>query len=168
MFRRVIIPDNIHGRLYLSAMPGRFEPIQNFESRLDLLNITHIVCLAQYEEISEYSQAYYRLLMTNFNSREIEYFPIPDFGVPNDREGFLDLAVSMADALRSGDNILVHCAAGIGRTGTFAQVLLLALGMERHDAAAAVRMADARPEGMNQQDLIDWCVQKFNKTRLSL
>ncbi|MDD1727487.1 MAG: hypothetical protein LUQ50_00280 [Methanospirillum sp.] len=39
----------------------------------------------------------------------------------------------------------------------FAMVLLMVLGMTRIDGVAAARNAEAVPEGLNQQDLIQWC-----------
>lgn len=69
----------------------------------------------------------------------------------------------MAKNIFAGDAVLAHCGAGIGRTGTFAMVIVMALGMSRQDGAAAVRMADAEPEGISQQVLIDWCADELQK-----
>ena len=45
--------------------------------------------------------------------------------------------------LTAGVGLLAHCAAGIGRSGTFAAAVLLALGAD-HDEAIAI-VADSRP-----------------------
>ncbi len=45
------------------------------------------------------------------------------------------------DTLRSGGRIVLHCAAGLGRTGTMAAKLLMTLGLTADDAIARVRTA---------------------------
>ncbi len=157
MFRRVLLPDPIPGRLYLTAMPGRYETISEFESRISRLSISHVVCLTPLEEVRARSPDYYAIITTGVHQWQFDHLPIPDFGVPEDPASFLDLTREMARDISSGEAILVHCGAGIGRTGTFAMVVTMALGMNRLEGAAAVRMADAEPEGMLQQALIDWC-----------
>lgn len=157
MFRRVYLPTTITGNLYLTSMPGRFEPVSEWKERMIRLSIGRLICLNPIEELSERSPEYYRHINRGDFPWKFIHFPIPDFGIPADRQGFLALERGTAAALRSGVNIVVHCTAGIGRTGTFAMVLLMVLGMNRDDAAAAVRQAEARPEGINQRDFIDWC-----------
>lgn len=49
----------------------------------------------------------------------LQYLKWPDFGVPNDLESFKNL-IKMVNFYTSLDTtILVHCSAGIGRTGVF-------------------------------------------------
>ena len=127
------------------------------------LGIGRIVCLTPLSEIRDRSKQYYELITAGSLPWKFDQFPIPDFGVPRDWDSFLNLVYDTASNVRSGERILIHCYAGIGRTGTFAMVLLMALGMSRVDGAAAVRMAHAHPEGMDQQDLIDWCAEKIQK-----
>ena len=43
------------------------------------------------------------------------------------------------DTLRSGGRIVLHCAAGLGRTGTMAAKLLMTQGLTADDAIARVR-----------------------------
>ena len=45
------------------------------------------------------------------------HFPINDFGVP-DMDDTYRLILRMADMVKAGHKPLVHCLAGIGRTGT--------------------------------------------------
>nr|WP_319538306.1 protein-tyrosine phosphatase family protein [uncultured Methanospirillum sp.] len=163
MFRRVPLPDTIPGRLFLTAMPGRYEPITEFEARMSRLSISHVVCLTPLDEVITRSPGYYASITAGEHQWQFNHLPIPDFGVPEDRNAFLELIRTMVGVIVSGDAILVHCGAGIGRTGTFAMVLTMALGLNRLEGAASVRMADAEPEGMLQQALIDWCECELQK-----
>lgn len=49
---------------------------------------------------------------------EVIYLPIQDLGIPSqsDLEGTLVRALELS---RNGNNLVIHCHAGIGRTGTF-------------------------------------------------
>lgn len=167
MFRRVHIPDSIPGSLYLAAMPGRYEPMETFLQRMDCLAIHTVVCLTPLDEIRERSPGYYRLITTEGYYWEMIQIPVPDFGVPVEKERYISGIQTVAENLTAGRNILVHCAAGIGRTGTFAMILLSVLGMTDGAGAAAVRMAGARPEGPGQEAFISWCTHFLKEDRTS-
>lgn len=163
IFRRVTLADSIPGKLYLTDMPGRFEPIHEFIAHIHRLSISRVVCLTPLDEVREKSPDYYHLITSGTFSGYLEHFPIPDYGIPEEQENFLLLSKKMAGFLKTGDNIVIHCNAGIGRTGSLAMVILMTLGMERIDAAAAVRDAHSQPEGISQRGLIDWCAHELHK-----
>jgi protein-tyrosine phosphatase len=48
---------------------------------------------------------------------------------------------ALQDALHRGDKVLVHCAAGLGRTGMLVARLLVDAGLEPGEAIARVRLA---------------------------
>jgi ADP-ribosyl-[dinitrogen reductase] hydrolase len=56
----------------------------------------------------------------------------------------------LAQRLAAGDRIMIHCAAGLGRTGTLAAALLVKLGSTSNAAISAVRLA--RPGTIETND----------------
>jgi|SRR5690606_849155 ADP-ribosyl-[dinitrogen reductase] hydrolase len=71
------------------------------------------------------------------------HLPIRDMGVPGpeferrwETEGAL-----LREMLLEGERIVLHCLAGLGRTGTVAARLLVELGTEPGEAIRAVRLA---------------------------
>lgn len=67
-------------------------------------------------------------------------FPIPDFGLPEPK-AFGPLVAWVAEALRAGRHVVVHCRAGIGRSGMVASGTLIALGSDADTAIAVVSAA---------------------------
>ncbi|MEM7029599.1 MAG: dual specificity protein phosphatase family protein, partial [Chloroflexota bacterium] len=147
-------------RLHLHSMPGRLEDWGAFVQQAEAAHIDHIVCLASFAEIEEKSPGYAKAIQDKqLNWNKIDY-PIQDFGVPTDRARFLDFVDSLAKRLTNGDTVLIHCAAGIGRTGTVATCVLQALGTERHEAIRLVKKAGSMPETESQEQLVAWHAEK--------
>ncbi|MCC7508473.1 MAG: dual specificity protein phosphatase family protein [Planctomycetes bacterium] len=85
---------------------------------------------------------------------ELLHLPVPDFTAPSaaDIDTFLEHARFQRHEKRA---IVVHCGAGIGRTGTLIACYLVDKGMTPDDAIAKVRKA--RPgsiETADQEDAI--------------
>ena len=156
MFRSVDLPPDVSGRLYLHSMPGRYESFQATVDAARLKGISQVVCLTSLEEIAGKAPAYARAVQRKEVPWQQRMYPIVDYGVPSDRASFLDLVHSIAADLRSGVNILLHCAAGIGRTGTVASCVLVALGLTSDEAARRVAAAGSYAERPEQVGLIQW------------
>ena len=150
--RQVALPEDITGALFLSSMPGRDGPIEEAIKEMQDSGIDRIICLAPNEEVLRKSPRYAAALRQGGLPCPVQRFPIPDFGVPEDRQAFLLLVEQLTDLLREGRRLLVHCSAGFGRTGTVATCALVALGVEADSAREAVRRAGSRPE----HDLVHW------------
>jgi len=69
-------------------------------------------------------------------------FPIPDRGLPDDREAAWRFAAEIASAGRS---VAIHCRAGIGRSSIMAAAVMVARGTAPAEALAAIRQARGLP-----------------------
>jgi protein-tyrosine phosphatase len=138
-------------------MPGRHGPLAHTWEDLRREEIHVVVCLAEPEEIRGKSPAYAAALEAQAVPCPVESFPVADFGVPGDREAFWALATSVGRRLTEGERVVIHCGAGIGRTGTLAACALLALGEPSARAEQAVSAAGSHPETDQQRALVSWC-----------
>ncbi len=80
-------------------------------------------------------------------------FPIPDMGLPASVEEFASLSKMLLKQVNAGTNILVHCHAGIGRSGLMAAGILLYCDLNPQQAFAHVsKMRGVRvPETPEQE-----------------
>lgn len=146
MLRSLPLPDDVPGRIWLSAMPGRFEPLAGFLRAAEDVGATQIVCLAPAEEIAAKSPDYARAIALELLPLSMVHHPIPDYGLPQDLVAFAHLVEGLSVTLRNGQRLIVHCAAGIGRSGIVAQHLLMALGAHPESARTQVQTAGSGPE----------------------
>jgi len=156
MLRSVKLPTQIAGHLFLHGMPGRSESLDRVWREIGEARINSIVSLAGLDEVRERSPEYAKAIVDGSVPCERLEFPVPDYGVPDDRAAFYAFARDLAERLRVGGRLLVHCYAGIGRTGTLAVCILLALGEPPEDAKCAVATTGSAPVTPEQDDLLAW------------
>lgn len=164
MFREVKLPSGVSGRLFLHSMPGRREPYAKACAEAQRLEIARVVCLAPTDEIEKKSAEYAAAIAASRLPWAHEPFAVTDFGAPEDTEAFGQLARRIAGKLRSGDRVLVHCGAGVGRTGTFAICVLMALGVTPKEARRSVTAAGSGPEKPVQDAAIASVERHFSST----
>jgi len=156
LFRSVVLPHNVSGSLYLHSMPGRYDSLSTSVSEIEKKEIDIVISLTSLGEIRQKSPEYANAIDDNSLGFERMEFPIIDFGIPQDSIAFLNLAKNLAGRLKSGKNLLIHCGAGIGRTGTLAASVLISLGKNLNESLDAVRSAGSNPETEEQMDLVKW------------
>ena len=154
--RPVKLPPDVPGRLWLSSMPGRFDAWSSFENQAKRGRLNLVVCLTQRDEMCELSPAYHAAVVAGSVPFRWLNVPIPNFGVPDDKPGFRHDVETIATALKRGESVLLHCAAGIGRTGSAAACVLKSLGLSTDDALKRVREAGSNPQNALQSGFVDW------------
>ena len=147
------------GALWLSAMPGAGGNWASFvddarRARLDLC-----VCLTPRYEVDRLSPAYARAIDSGALPFDWLHLPMRNLGLAAELDAFEAAIDNVAARLRGGAGVLLHCAHGIGRTGTAAACVLLRLGLPRSDALQRVREAGSSPESIVQSGLI----QRFGR-----
>lgn len=154
VFRTLDVSAEAPGQLFLHSMPGRFEDLADARAEIVARSIDRVVCLAPLDEIRQKSPGYARAIEQGVPWVH-DAFPITDFGVPHDVAALRVRAASVAAALGRGENVLIHCAAGMGRTGLFATAVLVVNGVGLADALQRVRAAGSEAETPEQRRLLE-------------
>lgn len=136
------------GRLGLTGAPGRWrsEMATGRSGRLsaDLRDLRSVhgasvlVTLQEAKELAPFGIAGLRTAARR-NGLESIWLPIPDGYPPASLDDAMKLVGVIIDRLEAGRVVVVHCLAGIGRTGTIAGCVLVALGATPPEAIARVR-----------------------------
>jgi atypical dual specificity phosphatase len=84
-----------------------------------------------------------------------EYFPIPEFDIPEDTRAFHRLVERLLARLARGQAVAVHCYAGVGRTGLLLACLLGRLqGLPGQEAIRRLRLARPALETPEQEQFV--------------
>jgi len=153
-FRKLPLPAGVKGRVYLHSMPGRYRPFPEDEAEAQKLGITTTIRLTTDRETGGKSPEYMDSIEHRLLRWEELHFPIPDYGIPEDLAAFEELLARAIAKLRAGERLLIHCAAGIGRTGTMAAALLVGLGVELEEAVRRVEAAGSHAEDEGQVNFL--------------
>jgi protein-tyrosine phosphatase len=120
-----------------------------------------VVCLTQRHELIDRYPSYVSWLDTNQPDRAT-WAPTPDLGTLTTDES-VQLFRALTNFVQQGAKLIVHCAAGIGRSGTAAVAILMLLGVEMggaEDIVAAHRPM-AGPETGPQRGLLESLAQSL-------
>ena len=152
--REVELPNGVKGKLFLSNMVGRGSNFDADEADIIAKGISCVVRLTPDEEVRGKSPVYYERITNKMLKWEDLYFPIFDYGVPDNVLAFANFVSNVANRLKKGESIDCHCGAGIGRSGTVAVAVLIKLGIQYNDAVGKVIKAGSQPENDEQVDFV--------------
>lgn len=145
-----LLPAESHGlpgRLALGFAPGRMAG--RWETRdleVDLVSLrrdhglSRLVCLVEAHELDVLGIPDL-LERAEAEGLRTRHAPIPDGGAPDHPSRMEVLVEEIRSWLAAGEGVYLHCWAGLGRTGTVAASLLIALGHPWREALATVRSA---------------------------
>jgi protein-tyrosine phosphatase len=113
------IPIHLPGKIYRSVMPFSSYDLQGKTwSKYQDLRLNLVVILTEHHEYLVHAgkdlPAYYRK-----RGLLVKHHPIQDYAIPGDEVKFEALISEVIQKLNEGTNVVVHCMAGLGRSGIF-------------------------------------------------
>lgn len=142
------------GFLAIMAKPRKGDWLEDEIKGLAALDVNVIVSLLDFGEILELGLRQEQAIC-EANSIEFLSFPIKDRGVPDSPAHFVHFVRHLHQKLLDGQNMVIHCRAGIGRSGLMAACLLVHANESPHKAFA--RVSEARKLNVpDTREQIDW------------
>ena len=149
------------GQLSVMAKPVSGEWIEEEFSQISNYGIKKIVSLLEIAEERTVGLSDEKTLSEK-NNMSFVSFPIPDRGLPSSIEKYSNFIKETYTDISNGVNTVVHCRAGIGRTGIVAASILLHTGIE--PAAAFKLISEKRGVTVPDTDeQIEWVIKNRDK-----
>ena len=115
------------GRLAGSGMPGLFNPLESDLEYIRDAGIRHVVSLTEHPIPAD-----------SGGEPSFHHFPIDDMGIPTPRRAS-EICDFVLAAIERQEPVLIHCKAGLGRTGTLLACCLITMGSTPQQALVRLR-----------------------------
>ena len=161
----MILPDNIplnplkNGQLWISHYPGK-KGIENkaIQAEMDLLELKKrkidiVASLLERKELAELQIANLFELIKKHNFSHY-YFPIQDKSVPKNKVQLRRFLNNLCAEIQKDKKILIHCNAGLGRSGLIAALLCKKLGIVKEPISFIRQYRPGAIETKEQEKLI--------------
>lgn len=146
-----ILPAQLAG----SGRPGRYSPLDKDLAFLRQEGIGVIISLLESTvNLEAYVEAGF----------DTHHFPVEDFTAPT-LDQIAEACGIIESSLTRGSRVLVHCNAGIGRTGTLLACFLAHQGVEPEDAVQRIR--GERPMSLETREQITIVARYYESRRRS-
>ncbi len=140
----------------MSGAPWRRDLALDLDRLRGALDVRVLACLLEDHELTSMR---IEPLVAEAEARGIDVLrlPIVDGGIPDRIEPLLELVATIGARAGLGHNVVVHCAAGLGRSGVVAGSVLVAHGASAADAIATLhRVRGPRsPENRRQEAYLE-------------
>jgi len=134
----------MYGDLFLSSCPGMGKDLLGDIQIIKDLNIKCLISLVEHDELNHLGAKY---LFKELDKNNIQWiqFEIKNFGIPtiNQYDELNSHIKTIYQRILIGENIYIHCMAGLGRTGMLAALILTKLGLHAKQSIKVIR--DNRP-----------------------
>jgi len=149
------------GFLAVMAKPVSGEYIEDEFSGISREGIKQIVSLLELQESYEVGLQNEKALSEK-NEMEFISFPIKDRGLPKLVNEFSQFTLKLYQQIAGGKNTVIHCRAGIGRTGLVAAGVLLHCGFNPKDAFDLISQK-RKVQVPDTEEQINWLVLNHNE-----
>jgi protein-tyrosine phosphatase len=150
-----------NGFLAVMAKPVSGEWIDDEFLNISREGIHQIVSLLEHQEAYEVGLEDEKLLSEK-NGMEFVSYPIQDRGLPRSLGEFRELTKSLYHQITGGKNTVIHCRAGIGRTGLVAAGVLVQCGYGSSESFKHI----SKKRGVKVPDTIeqhDWLITNYSE-----
>ena len=140
--------NGLPGLVYRSRMPNSLyesdEEAENLLSNWQSNGITNVVCLQLKEEMERYTAMHLPEELYPELNLQCLWHPMPDHHGSDNPQKLLDDATRICSIIAKGVKVVIHCHAGIGRTGMFIGAMLISKGLSVDEAIYNLRDSSPR------------------------